>query len=175
MKLSRQTAVAAGLALFLAISFSPALRAVAWHFIHGTHIQCADKSILVPFWWFGKLEGRKAYILRSSHSVFSGSTATGMISLWPVESRPKTEEERASAYESFISTYWTYLAGGTGETIGPIRKGNRENETICMQTSLVKQKWISLSCLVFSGSWYGTYYGDPRQAETFYRIVEESR
>jgi len=164
-----------GFFVFLAISFAPILLTTWWHLTHGNSIQCASKSIYVPLRWRAKTEGRKAYISKLSWTVFSKSPAAGLISFWPVESPPKTEAEKDLFYRSFASTYWTYLASGGGETIGPLHKGSGANEAVCMETTIRKDKWMSSSCLVFRGSWNGSFLGDPKELGTFYEIINNSK
>lgn len=164
-----------GLFVFLAISFAPILLTAWFHLVHGNHFPYAGKSILVPLRWRAKIEGGKTYISRVSCTVFSKSPASGLISLWPVESPPKTAAEVNLAYQSFLSVYWTNLAGGAGETIGPVRKGSGESEALCMETSVVKDKWVSVSCLVFRGTSYATFYGDPKELGSFYAIIDSSK
>lgn len=162
--------------VFLAISFAPILVTAWFHLVHGDHIQCAGKSIHAPLRWHAKTEGHNAYISKLSCTAFSKSPASsGFISLWPVESPPKTETDKDLAYPSFTSVYWTYLARGAGETIGPLRKGTGESEAICMETTLIKDKWMSSSCLVFRGTWHGTFYGDPKELGSFYTIIGNSK
>jgi hypothetical protein len=159
--------------LLLGISFSPIMFTAWWHLIHGGRIECAGRSIPVPLRWFGKADGRKAYIIKVSPSVFSRNSA--LISLWPMPSPPKNDAERAATYQSFAAGYWTYLAGGACKSIGPIKKGVGESEAICMETSVNKEKWISVSCLVFRGTWYGTYAGNPNELASFYKVIADSK
>lgn len=163
-----------GVLIFLAILFAPILLAASWHLLHGNSVECAGRSLSVPLRWYAKTEGKTAHISKLSPTVLSKSPASGLISLWPVEFPPKTEADKELAYQSFASVYWTHLAGGAGETNGPFRTGNGERETVCMETSVVKDKWISVSCLVFRGTWYGTFYGDPKELGSFYRIIDNS-
>lgn len=166
---------ACGLFVFLAISFAPTLFTTWFHLVHGSHFSYADKSILVPLRWHAKIEGGKAYISKFSCTVFAKSPASGLISFWPVESPPKTEAEKDLLYQSFASVYWTYLASGGGETIGPIRKGSGDNEAVCMETTIRKDKWMSSTCLIFRGSWNASFLGDPKELGTFYEIVGNSK
>lgn len=151
-----------GLFVFLAISFGPILLTAWGHLIHGNYIECAGKSFHVPLWWCAKIAGRKLYISKFSSTVFSKTPANGLISLWPVESPPKTEAQKELAYQSFTTVYWTYLAGGVGEATGPVRKGIGESEAVCMVTSAVKQEWISVSCLV--EGWSNRRYDGRRRS-----------
>ena len=164
-----------GLLVFLALSFGPMLVTAWWHLIHGNQIKYAGKSFQVSLRWYGKIQEDKAYITKLPLTVYSKRPTTGLVSFWPVETPPKTEAEKDLAYQSFSSVYWTYLAGGAGKTTGPLRRGIGENESVCMETSFVKDKWISVSCLLFRGTWYGTFYGEPKELGSFYRIIDNSQ
>jgi hypothetical protein len=102
----------------------------------------------VPLRWHAKTEGHNAYISKLSCTAFSKSPASGFISLWPVESPPKTETDKDLAYPSFTSVYWTYLTRGAGETIGPLRKGTGERSYLYGNYSHQRQMDVFLlSCI----------------------------
>lgn len=164
--------LACGFCVIFAISFGPILITAWWHLLHGDHIQCAGRSFHVPFRWHAKVEGNKAYISKFRLTVFAGSPTSALISLWPVADPPTNEAEKNSTYQSFTSVYWTYLSDGAGDTRGPIRRGTGENEAVCMQTSVIKGRWASVSCLVHGGTWYGTFYGQPEEIQSFYKIIQ---
>ncbi len=44
-----------------------------------------------------------------------------------------------------------------------------------MRTSVIKDKWVSVSCLVFRGTWNATFYGEPKEIDLFYQIIQGSR
>jgi hypothetical protein len=129
----------------------------------------------MPLRWYGWLEGDHIRLSKLSPTVFAKSPASALVSYFPVEKPPKTEAEREAAYQSFASVYWTYLAGGAGETTGPFRKGTGEREAVCMKTSVIKDKWVAVSCLVFQGTWDATFYGKPEDVDSFFQIIQDSR
>lgn len=175
MKLNRKTVVpGCGLLVFLAASFGPVLVTTSWHLRHGNSIVTGGRIFHVPLGWYAKAEGNHITISKFSSTVYSKHLARAFIFFSPVQLPPKTEPEKELAYQSFSSVYWTYLAGGLGETKGPIRRGIGGNEQICMETTVVKDKWVAVSCLSYRGTWDADFYGEPSQLDSFYRISDAS-
>lgn len=116
------------------------------------------------------------YVSKLPLTIFSDKSTWAMISLWPDPILPKYRTDRELAYQSFVSVYWTYLSRGGGVIKGPIRKGDNEKETVCMETEYSpKDQGITVACLTFRGTWTATLYGDPSEAQSLFNIIESSK
>jgi len=164
------------LILVLAISFGPAVLTAAWHIRHGRALVFEGRSIDVPLRWFSYIDFRTIHISKLSLTVFAKRPASVLVSLWPVAVSPKSDADRESAFQSFAAVYWTHLAGNDGRTKGPIRRGTGEKQAICMETSYREAaRGTAISCLAYGGTWYATFYGDAKESDTFYKIIDDMR
>jgi hypothetical protein len=149
----------------------PLILTAWWHLVHGNSIKWAGRAFHVPLRWYAKTYEGQVYISKFSSTVFSKGPSRALILLWPIETPPKTEAERDSLYQTFPSAYWNVLAG-SGETTGPIRIGTGENEAVCMETAIIKDKWTSLACVICRGTWNATFHGEPKELDSFYAIIK---
>lgn len=176
MKLSKKLIFpVSGLVVSLLISLGPLLVTGWSHLRYGNSINYGGRSLTMPLRWYGRLEGDHIILSKLSPTVFDKIPSSTLVAFWPVRNPPKNEAEEDSAYQSFASIYWTYLASGGGETKGPFEKGSGEKKAVCMRTSVIKDKWVSVSCLVFRGTWNATFYGEPKEIDLFYQIIQGSR
>lgn len=172
----RQFLWTAALVAFLAISFNPAIRIAAWHLRHGNTLNWEGASLNVPWGWYTRLDGRHATITKLSLTVFSKNSAPAAADFSPVAVPPKSDAERESAYQAFPSVYWNYLVADRDQMSGPIQRGSGEGRATCMETiHKDAEKGITVYCLAHGGTLYATFVGDPKELDTFYKILDEVR
>jgi hypothetical protein len=168
--------VTGGLLLVVLITFTPILYTLFWHVAHSGYAQLAEKRVSVPPLYFAKTEGQALHINRLAYTILARRPATALITLWPNRPQPNSEAEKEAAFQSFASIYWTKLAGETGVTSGPFRRVG-QNESFCMQTAYPAKapyEWLAISCIAFQGKYFATFYGEPQELTTFYRIIDNS-
>lgn len=167
---------ATALLVVLALVFAPGIWTAAWHLRHGHTLNWMGRSFFVPWGWYGQAEGRNATILKLSVTVLTEKTAPAAVNFSPVPVPPKNDDERESAYQSFPSVYWNFLATDRDQMTGPIGRGSGERRAVCMKTIHKEvERGVTVYCLAYGGTWYVSFVGDPKDLNTFYNILDDIR
>ncbi len=146
--------------LVLGILFSPTLLTVGWHLGHQNPIEFKGANFLIPIDWYPSISNGAITISKLAPFVRPGKPVSAIITLSPSAIQPKTDAERESAYQTFVSLYWTHMSGNANWIRGPILAGDGRREARCMETNFENaDRGISVACLALGGTWIASFDG----------------
>jgi hypothetical protein len=172
-KFSRKGIRLAWLAIFmtcLMLCFAPGLFTLGWHLSHGNAIRTRGKTIPVPMGWIGETtDSLDVSLTKLPMTISHGSRLDGTI--WV--SRLVVPDERSD--DSWKATYWSLSLPGSVVS-GPTKVGSGVKEAICMQSSFPSRPdQVSMSCLIEQRTWTADFWGAKKDAQTFFRIIQQIR
>jgi len=161
-----------GLVLILSLVVTPAYATLYWHLWHGTTIACRGENIFVPLRWIANTnDNLDVSITKLPFTVFAKSPVDGMIVVGRFYSPLNKEKEEH--YKSFEKLYWN-LAVANATISGPIRTGTGDHETFCMESTYSGvSDHVDARCLIHQGQWDADFFGDKRDLETFFEIIQK--
>jgi hypothetical protein len=166
--------VVLSISLIVLVVFAPGVLTLVWHLRYGSTILYRDKQIPVPLGWIAKSEPQDVQLDKLALTVLSSDK--------PVEEMitasllaPTSGHSHEELSRSFVSVYWTYLAGDSVVT-GPLHIGSGSQEALCMESSPPKMPGrVSVVCLMFQDRWVFRFDGDRKDLSEFYRLLGKIR
>jgi hypothetical protein len=175
----RQLVLFSWVVLIVLGCFLPTLQTALWHLRHGISIRYKDKNIPIPPRWIaststeGILQG--VQLTKLPISILFGDRPQGLVFLSPLEHRSGESLQEIS--RSWVSRYWTLHDGRDEVVSGPFmaKSGPGDAEVICMESFNRRVRTsISVSCLLFRGTWTADFFGDKRDITGFLGIVRKA-
>jgi hypothetical protein len=172
-QLFRRKALVGSFFTIVLLFFSPTIVSVYWHLRYGRMIVYRGKRIPVHSRWIVEENLPQGLRLMRLPSTIvglrtfpsSGSLSRGVPPRIPIE----------EAYRSFESYFWTYGAND-GAVSGPLRFGEGDDEGVCMKASPKDPRsYSTIQCDLFQGSWFASFIGREKDADSFLQTVREAR
>lgn len=162
-----QTATAIALC---GVIVSPGLVMLGWHAIYGNSMQMRGKKVPVPFGWIADIgPDLGVHMMRLPFTAFQ--IRSGESSMFMSQASWPRGESKEQFYESWEKANWN-LSDNQEIVSGPFRSGTGASETICMQSSYLREpNRTSASCLLLQGKWEAQFWGDKSDLQTFFTVV----